>query len=138
MHCIHCFVDILLCIGEILEILINLQYFLGFSLYILWNPWNPYISIFVFLSLVCVQVDSNFRSQREGSLFHICFRNNWYSFAYSFMLYCPLIRIWFFDLVCLDFNPNITFKSSVYCKSSDFPQYFWGFHPWILLNPWIC
>ena len=31
------------------------------------------ICIFVFLSLVCVQVDSNFRSQREGSLFCICF-----------------------------------------------------------------
>ena len=64
---------------------------------------------------------------------------NWYYLLiHSFMLHCPLIRIWFFDLVCLDFNPNITFKSSVYCKSSDFLQYFWGFHPWILLNPRIC
>ena len=131
-------VDILVYIGEIL---INLQYFLRFNLYILWNLWNPYyLSFSGILSLVCVQVGSDFRSQREGSVFVYLFSwNNWYYLPiHSFMLHCPLIQIWFFDLVCLDFNPNITFKSSVYCKSSDFLQYFWGFHPWILLNLWIC
>ena len=133
--------------------LINLQYFLRFNLYILWNPWNPYYFIchFLFSSLWSVYKSVLTSGVRERIIiFVFAYVRN--KLRYPYLLVFVFIYIvhllihswhslilWLFDLVCLDFNLNITFKSSVYCKSlSNFHQYFWGFHPWILLNPRIC
>ena len=88
-RCVLCmvfivFVDILVCIGEIL---INLQYFLRFSLYILWNPWNPYyLSLSGILSSdLCIQVSGCWLQEKRG-------RDHCFVFVYLFS-WNKLIRL---------------------------------------------
>ena len=106
-------VDILVYIGEIL---INLQYFLGFSLYILWNPY--YLSFSGFLSLVCVQVSSMLASgvRERDHCFVFVFLKQLVLIAYSFItLYIYLV---FLDspITCLS-SVSIT---DLLCVDSDF------------------
>ena len=51
---------------------------------LLLNPY--YLSFSGILSLICVQVDSNFRSQREGSLFVFVLETNWYYLLHSYYI----------------------------------------------------
>ena len=115
-------VDILVYIGEILEFLGKSSIFFS-DLTSIYCEIREILIICHFLvssSLVCVQVGSDFRSQREGSLFCICFLGtNWCSFT-SFILHFTFI--WYLNspIACLSID---LIQSQTCCSWFGFPVY---------------
>ena len=131
------------------EILINLQYFLRFSLYILWNPWNPYY-LFWFPLLISAYKSggAGFRREREGSLFGIYLfvwleTINYLFVTFIYIYIVHLIRNWnsvlrFVSLGWIS-DLNIYIINPQYiCINPWISWIFWGFHPCILWNLRIC